>query len=105
MIEKVQVTLSDIGNPFHEWKGVTFGKDNSNQSMTEISVENTGGNPLDVWVEGTVNSGEVTTMRIQDVSRLFITVQGSIERSDMLEFFELFKSAVILSAKMHIHEQ
>jgi hypothetical protein len=104
MMEKLQVALSDIGTPFHNWKGVTWGREGSNQAMTELSILNEGGNPLDVWVEGTVN-GEPTTMRFQDVSRVYVTVQGAIERDDMVEFFKMFASAIKLSAKMHIHDE
>jgi hypothetical protein len=104
MMEKLQVALSDIGTPFHNWKGVTWGREGSNQAMTEMSILNEGGNPLDVWVEGTVN-GEPTTMRFQDVSRVYVTIQGAIERDDMVDFFEMFASAIKLSAKMHIHDE
>ena len=79
MIEKVQIALSEISeHPTHEWKGVTWGREDSNQAMTEVSVTNINGNYLDVWVQGSVG-GEKIAMRIEDVSELYITTQGAWE--------------------------
>jgi hypothetical protein len=104
MIEKIKVSLSDVRDPYHNWEGVTWGRVNSNQAMAEVSLRNVAGNPIEVWVEGTIN-GEQTAVRLEDVSRLYVTIQGSMEHEDMAEFFNMFAASMRLSDKMHLHEE
>lgn len=98
--EKVNIKLTDTKEVFHNWTCVTWGEEDGDQTMTEIAVEDFCGIPLDVWVEGYSN-GDKIAMRVQDVHKLIITIQGAIERSDLMDFCELLPKSISMYNKLN----
>lgn len=81
---------------YHDWTFRTFEHSGSNSDLTQIEVSNEGGNPIAVvlWKDGKLFSVQ------EDLSRIDIRIQGSIEYVNLLHALRYFLNAEKMMAKL-----
>lgn len=91
--------------PYHDWEYITRGDPHSNQAVTSLTVENTYGNPIEVWAEFDPyvdDAGNTVSRTSMEVTKVTIGLGGGIERSNLLEMLQLVLDAERIGSKLKL---